>query len=309
MAADNDGGDGWEADILAQRHVHNRNKKNARSSGGTGGDGGTGFDVRKTFGSFELSCPAAEKLSSSPSILLETANGRNAKKQNRGKAGKGSASDSSRLELYRQTEARGGLVGELFLSGVLEATVILAGSQKRLQEIVRGLDEAAAKDLESSDEDDDAELDLQSPQSIALSPGGDISPIRNERMMSDDSDDDRAGTESDDDLSGSSSDADKQERIDPAHGFEKNSFRQPKFWLYWRGRIQASSAVVGLDDSLLPETQSGMGYLVFTGNQCRDFKGTISSDHLGWQDVAIKGWKRTGASERDIPVPWLLEGG
>ncbi|KAF4446583.1 catalase [Fusarium austroafricanum] len=78
------------------------------------------------------------------------------------------------------------------------------------------------------------------------------------------------------------------------NSFEKNTFRQPKFWLSWRGRLLVSptSDLTLEQDSDRHEIQSGMGYLVFTGNKCQKFHGIISCDVLGWKDVALNGWKR-----------------
>ncbi|PNP54807.1 hypothetical protein FNYG_15554 [Fusarium nygamai] len=76
--------------------------------------------------------------------------------------------------------------------------------------------------------------------------------------------------------------------------FEKNTFRQPKFWLSWRGKVlvKPESGVVPEDHSPLDAIQSGIGYIVFTGNKYQKFKGTIGCDILGWDNVAITGWKQ-----------------
>ncbi|KAJ4258136.1 hypothetical protein NW762_008277 [Fusarium torreyae] len=56
--------------------------------------------------------------------------------------------------------------------------------------------------------------------------------------------------------------------------FEKNTFRQPKFWLSWQGSILAHSD--NTTNSSMPEiagqSQSGMGYIVFAGNKYQKFK-------------------------------------
>lgn len=72
--------------------------------------------------------------------------------------------------------------------------------------------------------------------------------------------------------------------------FEKNSFRNPKFWVRWKSTDNP-------DDW-------GTGYLVFSGNYCRRFKGTLSSELREWDNIAILGWKAVGMSERDVPFIW-----
>jgi hypothetical protein len=80
--------------------------------------------------------------------------------------------------------------------------------------------------------------------------------------------------------------------------FEKNTFRQPKFWLFWKGIViavpenAAQASADNLPDSSPNEPQSGMGYVVFSGNNKYErFRGVISCEYLGWKDVAISGRK------------------
>lgn len=75
--------------------------------------------------------------------------------------------------------------------------------------------------------------------------------------------------------------------------FEKNSFRTPKFWLRWSGTVEESKVITG-----------DLGYVVFSGNECRKFKGTISCAPLGWKDVTISGHKIATRGASDIPVTW-----
>ena len=72
--------------------------------------------------------------------------------------------------------------------------------------------------------------------------------------------------------------------------FEKNSFRAPKFWLRYK--------------STSDPNDTGTGYLVFSGNDCLRFKGTLSSERRGWDNTALSGWKAAGFSERDVPFHW-----
>lgn len=83
--------------------------------------------------------------------------------------------------------------------------------------------------------------------------------------------------------------------------FEKNSFRSPKFWFQWSG-IPIAKTTSGSKETGMPE--SGLGYVVFTGNDCRKFKGTINCTSLKWKDVSIAGHKVAPRNETDIPVAW-----
>lgn len=76
-----------------------------------------------------------------------------------------------------------------------------------------------------------------------------------------------------------------------ADNFEKNSFRNPKFWMCWRGTVRKDK-----DDT--PIGEKNMGYLVWKSNRCEQFEGTISCDTLGWRNVKLKGHRiRKGAAE------------
>jgi hypothetical protein len=90
--------------------------------------------------------------------------------------------------------------------------------------------------------------------------------------------------------------------------FEKNSFRTPKFWFRWSGAPASSATPASpkLSKSASPgdDVQTGLGYIVFSGNDCRKFKGTINCTALGWKDVAITGHKVAPRSESDVPVVW-----
>jgi hypothetical protein len=90
-----------------------------------------------------------------------------------------------------------------------------------------------------------------------------------------------------------------EEGTDRFDTFEKNSFREPKFWLRWNGILTP-----GATERESESGESDLGYLVFAQNDCRKFKGTISCRSLGWKDVAISGRKILGRTESDVPVDW-----
>ncbi|KAF5663304.1 catalase [Fusarium circinatum] len=158
----------------------------------------------------------------------------------------------------------------------------MAGSRKKIQEILN-----RANTPENSDCD---------AESVAHSPG--------ERSAVDsDADDQQQETYPDQQPSKVS--GDENDRPKECHdyktteelrsdNFEKNTFRQPKFWLSWRGKVlvKPESGVVPEHHPQPDAMQSGIGYIVFTGNKYQKFKGTITCDILGWDNVAITGWKR-----------------
>ncbi|KAJ4300824.1 hypothetical protein N0V90_002912 [Kalmusia sp. IMI 367209] len=101
-------------------------------------------------------------------------------------------------------------------------------------------------------------------------------------------------------------DQEPEEEIDRFKMFEKNSFRSPKFWLQWNGTLLQNSSKSTEEASEIKISE--MGYVVFSGNDCRKFKGTISCSLLGWKDVAISGRKVVARSESDRPVAWGSDG-
>ena len=102
--------DDWQDAAFSSRHMHNRNGRGSKSKHTAA------FDVRKTFASYSVKCPAWQKALS--------ANGDAPPEQ-----------DAS-LELYRLTEGGEGVVGRLSLPGVLQASVILAGSRDSLRRTI-----------------------------------------------------------------------------------------------------------------------------------------------------------------------------
>jgi hypothetical protein len=87
-------------------------------------------------------------------------------------------------------------------------------------------------------------------------------------------------------------------------GLEKNSFRNPKFWVQWKGRVGRSVAS-GRQDTVSQETslETNIGYLVFSGFRSTVFRGTVSCETLGWDNVVITGRKITSRGSR-CPVSW-----
>jgi hypothetical protein len=215
-------GDDWQDAAFSSRHMHNnRGNKSKRST----------FDVRKTFGSYEVKCPAWQKLENI------------------------SSDRSASLELYRLTENGEGVVGQLQMPSAFDAAVVLAASRESLRRTIETVEDEESQDDE---EDDDEEEE----------------------------------------------DDESQSRFET---FEKNSFRSPKFWFKWSGTLPAkppSSPKLSRKASEGDDVETGLGYIVFAGNDCRKFKGTLNCEAYGWKDVAITGHKIAARSESDVPVAW-----
>ena len=164
------------------------------------------------------------------------------------------------LELYRLTECGRGVVGEMSLPGCIRAAVLLAASRKSLQAILDTLEPVQRADADSKNE---------------------------ERKDDEDSDEDDDEEESEE----------SEEEPDRFETFEKNSFREPKFWLRWNGKLESPAVEK-------EKAESGLGYIIFPSNDCRKFKGTLNCASLEWKDVAFSGHKIAPRSESDIPVAW-----
>nr|XP_023908583.1 uncharacterized protein LOC112020255 [Quercus suber] len=180
------------------------------------------------------------------------------------------AEDAARVfhsfEIHGLDETGEGLVGSFSGTGVTSGVALLTGNRRTLERLV-------------AESEDSGEPEEDEPQD------GD----------SEDSDQLEDGEESDQkSLSGiEESDRKEAQRV---QAFEKNSFRKPKFWMQWKAPVinTAGGATV---------VESNRAYIVFSGNDCKTFKGTISSEVLGWKDVAIAGRKMI-SKPRECPLLW-----
>ncbi|KAM3417413.1 hypothetical protein BST61_g5659 [Cercospora zeina] len=266
--------DDWQDAALTNRHLHNKVGKHGR---GKGGKSNGAFDVHRTFGTYDVECPAA------------------------GKPGSGKDSQRSgigRLEIYNLNEQGNALLGELILEGILRGTVILAGSRKVMKTAIRAFEKEEDEESESDEKGKEEQCD-EGTRSDGVE--------ENDVEVSEDDDRERRRYEQ----------------------FEKNSFRSPKFWLKWQGEIanRASSSqhtqelpdeaegkmTKALDqspDSAAAETVSTLvtdsGYLVFTGNNCDKFQGTLNCQILDWNNVKMSGWKLKSQPARDVDVQWTV---
>ncbi|KAK1454857.1 catalase [Colletotrichum melonis] len=268
--------DDWQDAAFTSRHVHNRANK-SKKGGGRGRRGGA-FEVKRAFGRYDIKCPSATKLRGQKS-----------------EGGKGKSAGPS-MDIFRLSEDGRGLLGQLNLPGVLDASIILTGSRKVLEDLI--------SQFEGSDEEAD----------ISDDPNEKDGPVPRHHVSEDeakadnnlgtaggyiDKEEEEVNEESEDE---EESEAEEQKRF---KNFEKNSFRSPKFWFQWNGDV-TPTATPSLDNPTLPTPteETGRGYVVFSGNDCRSFKGTISCDSLGWKDVSISGWKEVSMSERDVSFVW-----
>jgi hypothetical protein len=178
------------------------------------------------------------------------------------------------FEIHELTESETGLVGT-FDFGKLSGMFILAGSRKQLADIITGLEEG-----DDDDDDDDEDEDEDEDDEVA---GG------NEDSQDDDD------AESENEPSAIELQDEKLNRR--AQAFEKNSFRNPKFWMRWKGTPKAHS------DDQPSQVETDMGYLVFTNNECDKCEGTITCPSLDWKQLKLKG-RKVHSKGRSCPVSW-----
>lgn len=252
--------DDWQEAVFSNRHTHNRVGKGGN---GKGAKGGGAFDVTKTFGTYEIDCPMAKKHIS-------------------GESGESDV-QASRLELFRLNEEGNTILGEMIMPQVLHATVLLAGSRRTMNSTVASLDKHLAK-LQTDEDSDNTEKSYPQP-----------------KQEQEEMEDDVCANEDDE---SNSCDGHETRHEDGStkrfRTFEKNSFRSPKFWLRWQGRV-----IRVREDKADPNTlDTDSGYLVFSGNNCNKFQGTISCEALDWDNVKITGRKIASRSVRDTAVAW-----
>lgn len=291
--------DGWEEAALNTRHMHNRNDRGGR------GNVRESFQIRNTFGTHLVKCAALERLQGTQSGPGSSKPGEKSKQAGPAGKKKGSRSNSGSgdvvLEIYRLTDDEDGILGSLKYPGVFEAAVVFAGSRKLLGNITRHLSQDdAVEDTPYGTRR--GSLGSSSSKSLDQRAGNAVNGDAEEEDEDDDEDEDE---ESSGDEEGLSSHENRQRRR--LATFEKNSFRQPKFWFRWQG-VVSEDALAGLEDLELKGGKvHGSGYVVFSGNDCRRFQGTMTSEQLGWNNVKMTGWKAKPQPERDFEIQWSRE--
>lgn len=262
--------DDWQDAAFNTRHLHNRNDR-----GGQGGNSRHAFQPNNTFGSHLVKCAAMEKLQVDAPEMVPSGSGSKSKK------GRGSRGEVV-LEVYRLTDDEDGLLGSLTVAGVLEASVVLAGSRKLLWKIWQQLGGNGSGEVAA---------DLETTGSKGKS-----------KEQDEESGDEEEGSSDDEEVQSRSSSLDSEQRQRRrAATFEKNSFRHPKFWFRWQGNMADNRTGSSKTEST---SVHGSGYIVFSGNDCKRFQGTVTSEQLGWNNVKMSGWKARPQPERDFEVQW-----
>lgn len=170
---------------------------------------------------------------------------------------------NSWLEIHELTEGNDALIGTFSFASKAQGMCVLAGSRKGLAKAVQSLE--STEDVEETSPEDDADDD--EAEETDLQQHKSILELEDE----------------------------KQSRTKKA--FEKNTFRSPKFWMTWR-----SSASTTVDDAVEPNIKK-TAYLVFAGNDCQRFEGTISSTALDWDNLKVRG-RKIHSRASPCPLTW-----
>ncbi|PRP87091.1 hypothetical protein PROFUN_04827 [Planoprotostelium fungivorum] len=235
----------WQDATTQYRHVHNRINRQDRSS-----KRGGGFDAKRSLGSYKIECRPYNRMD---------------------------GSREASMEVYGFTTCGQGLTGQICLPGVLQASIILAGSRKALKKVIENMMDPEEEE-EESDDDEEKEDEEQ-----------------NEEKEDQEQDEEKEEEEEEDEGEEDREERKEKRRREP---FVKNSFRSPKFWVKWQGEVQTSSGT---------HMETNGGYIVFGGNDCKKLTGTITSKTLEWDNVSITGWKIKSTAERDVHIEWKNE--
>nr|POE77707.1 hypothetical protein CFP56_09350 [Quercus suber] len=179
------------------------------------------------------------------------------------------AEDAARIfhsfEVHGLDDTGEGLIGSFSGGGTTSGVALLTGSRRVLERLVAEHEDLGEPDAEPRD------------------------------GRSEESDQSEDGDESDEESTSGIEASDRKE-AKRFQAFEKNSFRKPKFWMQWKAPLNNRA-----DGSAVVE--SNRAYIVFSGNDCKTFKGTMSSEVLGWKDVAIAG-RKTTSKARECSIRW-----
>jgi hypothetical protein len=184
--------------------------------------------------------------------------------------GAGPSSTRHVLEIHELSEEETGLLGT-FDFEKLSGMFVMAGSRKQVADIVAGLEEDDNDDDEAGDDDDEESNESQSENEEEAETEQEPSAIELQ-----------------------------DEKVNRrARAFEKNSFRNPKFWIRWKGTPVPGSN----NDSEPNQVETDMGYLVFANNECDKFDGTINCPSLDWKQLKLKG-RKVHSKGRSCPADW-----
>lgn len=176
--------------------------------------------------------------------------------------GAGNPASRYAFEIHELTEGETGLLGTFDVER-LKGMFVLAGSRKQVAEIIAELEE------DNDDTGDDSAESRESHQ--------------------EDTDDQKYEL--------SALEVQDEKLNHRARAFEKNSFRNPKFWMKWKGT--RGTSVAGEPQV----AESDTGYLVFASNTCDRFEGTITCASLDWKQLKLKG-RKIHSNAMSCPVKW-----
>lgn len=186
--------------------------------------------------------------------------------------GSSKAPSHSWLEIHELTPDHDALIGTFEFEGKEQGMCVLAGSRRGLAKAIQALD--SSEELRADD--------------------GDVAEA-------DDTDDDGSPDPDSESIAGESKSVleDQDDRLNRStKSFEKNTFRSPKFWMAWRSSRRPRNAGEPSDGE-----QKSSAYLVFSGNDCQRFEGTISSSALGWDNRKLRG-RKIHSRESACPLRW-----
>ena len=271
---------------------HRRFPKRGVASSSTSGSSTTShsaFSVSSILGTYAIRCPALERANEhhatadAPPVQMTFDVHGIVRRRAPGSARGGKSNVDSGVEME-------GLWASLAW-GVLNGVALIGGSRRGLREVVQTVEEMEEEDAEATA----AELAERKEVSKGVVHGN-----GNYEKVYPDEDDDDDDADKDDSDGGAGNDAEDDEdeiltqsELPPPQRplFEKNTFRQPKFFFEWRGHDALSSTNV----SRGPRSDH-MGHLEFTSGACKEFKGVFSSERWG-ENVAFEGWKVRGAGK------------
>ncbi|KAL1597607.1 hypothetical protein SLS59_007304 [Nothophoma quercina] len=278
--------DDWQDHALSTRHMHNRNSRRPSGKGKAKGI----FDVRKTFGEYEVKCASWERALGE--LDDEDRN-----------------DDEASFELLRLTEDGQGVLGELVLPGVLRASVVLAASRKTLDVITTHLSgEDQESSSSSSDENEDENQDPDDKDEDDDEDNGNP-PDRFTTFEKNSFRSPKFWLAWNGSLS-----LPKEDTPPPTPSHTTHTTHARKNSHFTSDSPPPSPTLHRTGSSFPPPkpaattTQQtaaeGLGYVTFAGNDCRKFKGTLNCKELGWKDVAFSGFKAVSRSESDRQVLW-----
>lgn len=193
--------------------------------------------------------------------------------------GHGISNASGKFIIHGLTPNEDGLIATLDLKPSISGVAVLAGSRKALKRIVEDFE---AEEEEDEEDEEDEEEDQNEDE--VDNPDGDDNDTTN--PQTDDEGDESLPPES------------AEERTNRlTKTFEKNSFRNPKFWMRWKGHVHTPNS-----ETVETQLETNMAYIVFSGNDCGSWEGTLSCKALGWKNKQLRGHRRKPQVQRGFTM-------